>query len=316
MTSRSPALKTRVAIDRSRFGHLYPFKSHYQTIGKWRCHYLDEGQGAPVLMLHGNPTWSFYYRRLVQGLSPACRTIVPDHLGCGLSDRPNPREYGYRLADRVRDLAVLIDALNLQEPITLILHDWGGMIGCCYALRHPERIARLIIMNTAAFLPPAGKSLPLRLALLRRCPGLAEFLVLKANLFARAAAIMASHKGLTRDVQAGLLAPYNTPYNRMATLKFVQDIPINRRDPSYALVSHVDRNLATLASKPILLLWGRHDFVFDMEYFEQWRRRFPAAEYHLLPTAGHYVLEDEPEAVLAYVQDFLKKHSIADMNAL
>lgn len=301
-------------MDRSAFGRLYPFTSHYQTIGKWRCHYLDEGRGAPVLMLHGNPTWSFYYRRLVQGLSPGYRTIVPDHLGCGLSDRPHPREYGYRLADRVRDLAVLVDGLNLQEPMTLILHDWGGMIGCCYALRHPERIARLIIMNTAAFHPPGRKSLPLRLALLRRCPRLAEFLVLKANLFARAAAIMASHKGLTREVQAGLLAPYNTPYNRMATLKFVQDIPTNRRDPSYALVSHVDRNLAILASKPILLLWGRHDFVFDLEYFEQWRQRFPAAESHLLADAGHYVLEDEPEAVLAYVLDFLKRHAVNDMN--
>lgn len=309
-SAASPARTVADSLERPPFATLYPFASHYQQIGKWRYHYLDEGRGEPLIMLHGNPTWSFYYRSLVQGLAPKYRTIVPDHLGCGLSDRPSASEYGYRLADRVRDLAIFIDRLQLDQPLTLIVHDWGGMIGCAYAIEHPQRIARLVIMNTAAFLKPAGKALPLRLALLRGCRPMAGPLILYANLFAQAAALMASHRGLSRAVRTGLLAPYQTPSDRLAILKFVQDIPLRPTDPSYALAARVEQRLPVLTGKPMLLIWGQHDFVFDLDYLEQWQQRFPAAECHLLPAAGHYLLEDEPQQILGYIQDFLKKHPL------
>jgi haloalkane dehalogenase len=125
-----------------------------------RLHYLDEGHGPPVVMLHGNPTWSFYFRRLAVALQAAFRTIVPDQIGCGLSDKPDDTRYAYTLASRTDDLEALLDHLSIDRQITLILHDWGGMVGMTYAARHPERIARLVVMNTAAFHMPRAKRLP------------------------------------------------------------------------------------------------------------------------------------------------------------
>lgn len=292
-------------VDTPAFRRLYPFRSHYLRVGGFNCHYLDEGAGDPLLMLHGNPTWSFYYRSLVKGLSGVYRVVVPDHIGCGLSDKPGDGRYDYRLASRVSDLEALLDHLGLNGPLTLVLHDWGGMIGMAYAVAHPERIRRLVLLNTAAFLPPGGKRLPLRLRLIRNLTRLSPPLVLGLNLFARGALVMASRRGLAPDVRAGLIAPYNTWGNRIATLKFVQDIPLTPRDPSYALVASVSARLAALAAVPMLLLWGRQDFVFDDDYLAEWRRRFPAARVAVFERAGHYLLEDEPERVLERIRTFL-----------
>ena len=295
----------RTAIDITRFRHLYPFESHYLDINGLSYHYLDEGSGKPIVMLHGNPTWSFYFRELIRGLSGSYRTIAPDHIGCGLSEKPGTDRYDYRLQSRVDDLAALLDHLGLRRDITLVLHDWGGAIGMAYALRNPDRIARLILMNTAAFLPPDNKKLPLRLRLIRNIKLLAKPAVLGFNLFALAALFMASHKGLSAEVKAGLIAPYNCWDNRIATLKFVEDIPLSPDDPSYPIVKHVDDNLYKLSKVPLLILWGAHDFVFDQAYLQEWRQRLPHAEVHVFEEAGHYVLEDEPEQVVRLIEDFL-----------
>ena len=121
---------------------------------------------------------------------------------------------------------------------------------------------------------------------------------------------MASYRRLPRDVRKGLTAPYNSWHNRAATLKFVQDIPINEKDPSYHLVQHVDNNLYKLSKHPVLICWGAHDFVFDGDYLSEWQRRFPGAEVHTFSDAGHYVLEDVPEKVTSRVKDFLEKHPV------
>ncbi len=295
------------AFDMSGFAHLYPFESHFADINGLRCHYLDEGAGETVIMLHGNPTWSFYYRELIKKLSPRYRVICPDHIGCGLSDKPPVTDYGYRLENRVDDLENLLAQLGLTENLTLIVHDWGGFIGCSYALRHRENIKRMVITNTAAFLKPAGKPLPLRLWLLRYLTPLAVPAILGGNLFCRAALTMAPKKKLEPDVKKGLIAPYNSWSNRIATLKFVQDIAVKKSDPSYAAGQFLDENLHRLSGLPLLICWGRHDFVFDDTYFNEWRRRFPDAEYRVFEDAGHYLLEDEPEQVPALIADFLKK---------
>ena len=225
---------------------LYPFSSHFLEINGLRYHYLDEGRGNPVVMVHGNPTWSFYFRKLVQGLSLNYRVIVPDHIGCGLSDKPNENQYDFRLSSRIHDLEFLLDRLGLNEPITLVLHDWGGAIGLGYALRHQDRISRIILMNTAAFFPPKGKKLPLRLQMLKRFGAIARIAVLGGNLFSRAALVMAPRRVLDREVKKGLCAPYNSWNNRMATLKFVEDIPLVPSDPSYPLLQWLDHNLYRL----------------------------------------------------------------------
>jgi haloalkane dehalogenase len=294
-------------IDISGFRHLYPFESHYLDINGFQYHYVDEGSGEPVVMVHGNPTWSFYYRELIKALRERYRTIAPDHIGCGLSDKPSSSQYRYTLRSRIDDLEGLIERVTGPEKITLIVHDWGGMIGMAYALRHPEKIGRLIVLNTAAFLPPNGKRIPLRLHLIRNSGPLAAVAVIGFNLFAIGALYMASHQGLTGEVKRGLTAPYDSWRNRIATLKFVQDIPLTEKDPSYQIVKQADEELHILSELPIMICWGEHDFVFDTDYFAEWQRRFPAAEAHLFSDAGHYILEDVPHKIIPLVQDFLKR---------
>jgi haloalkane dehalogenase len=284
----------------------YPFKSNYLTIRGLRYHYLDEGRGEPLVMLHGNPTWSFYFRCLVQKFSATHRVIVPDHIGCGLSDKPGPGQYDFRLRSRIDDLNALLNHLVPDQPVTLIVHDWGGMIGLGWAIDHLERVRRLVIMNTAGFFPPGRKAIPWRLRLLRRPNPVMDWAVLHLNLFARAALYMAPRRPLPPEVKAGLIAPYDTPRNRLATLKFVQDIPLSPDDPSGPIVARVDGDLDRITARPVLLIWGRHDFVFDRDYFDEWRRRVPHAEVHWLDEAGHYLLEDAPEKISDLIDAFLK----------
>ncbi len=298
----------RKPIDIESFRHLYPFKSHYLDLDGLKYHYLDEGSGQPVVMVHGNPTWSFYFRDLIKALSGQYRVIAPDHIGCGLSDKPDSKSYDYRLKNRVDDLEGLLENLKIKEKITLVLHDWGGFIGMAYALRHPERIGRFVLLNTAAFLPPPGKPIPIILKLIRRLRLFAMLAVQGFNLFALGALYKNSHKGLSKDVKAGLIAPYNCWQNRIATLKFVQDIHLTENNPSYGVVKQVDNNLKTFLNVPVLICWGEHDFVFDSDYLAEWRRRFPAAETHCFSEAGHYVLEDVPEKIIPLTREFLQKH--------
>jgi len=295
-------------IDITPFRHLYPFISHFADVNGFSMHYVDEGRGEPLVMVHGNPTWSFFFRELIKGLSSRYRCIAPDHIGCGLSARPGASEYGFRLRNRADDLHAFIGTLGLEKKITLVLHDWGGMIGAAFAVCHPERIARLVVLNTAAFPKPKHKPLPWTLKLIRNLPLLAVPSVLGLNLFARGAAWTASTKGLTPDVRKGLLAPYNSWRNRLATLRFVQDIPLSAADPSYALVEQTGRRLERLAAKPMLICWGDRDFVFDHDYLAEWRRRFPLAEVRRFADAGHYVLEDVSDQILGTITEFLKRH--------
>jgi haloalkane dehalogenase len=273
--------------------------------GGLRLHYIDEGRGDPVVMVHGNPTWSFYFRRLVDALAPTHRVIVPDQIGCGLSDKPDDSRYEYTLASRVDDLEALLDHLGVKRDVTLVVHDWGGMIGFAHAVRHPERIARLVVMNTAAFHMPAAKSLPLALWLCRDTP-LGSWMVRGLNAFALGTAwIGCTRRSMPRDLREAYVAPYDTWENRIANLRFVQDIPLSPGDRAYDLVSSVERGLDSLGSIPMLIAWGMKDFVFDRPFLDEWVRRFPRATVRLFDRAGHYVLEDEPEEIIQAVRGFL-----------
>ena len=278
--------------------------------GGLRYHFLDEGQGEPVVMVHGNPSWSFYYRRLVEALSHSYRTIVPDHIGCGYSDKPGDAAYEYTLKSRVDDLEALLEHLGVDGGITLVLHDWGGMIGMTYATRHPERIARLVVLNTAAFHLPRGKAFPWPLWLCRDSP-LGAALVRGANLFARGTArIGCQHHPLSGDVRDAYIAPYDSWVHRIAIHRFVQDIPLRPGDRSFELVTEVQNRLDRLAEVPTLIGWGMKDFVFDHHFLAEWERRFPRAEVHRFPHAGHYVLEDEAETLVPLIASFLAAHPV------
>lgn len=303
-------MKPNSRIKTSGFSNLYPFTSHFLERDGLKYHFIDEGTGDPILMLHGNPTWSFYFRAIVKELSSQYRTIAPDHIGCGLSDKPDTNRYDYRLKSRVDDIEALLTFLGVRKKITFILHDWGGMIGMSYALRYPDSIERLVVMNTAAFLPPHGKRIPIRLKIIRNFKLFANVAVRGLNLFALSALFMASHKRLSREVKSGLLAPYNCWKNRVAILKFVQDIPMSEKDPSYKMLKETDEKLNQFKNLPMLICWGKRDFVFTTEYLDEWKRRFPNAEVHSFPDAGHYALEDIPDKIISLISDFLKRHPL------
>ncbi len=290
---------------------LYPFESHYfQVAGGLRCHYLDEGSGEPVVMVHGNPTWSFYYRNLVTALRGSHRVIVPDHIGCGFSDKPDDSRYEYTLRRRVEDFTALLDHLSLENDLTLVMHDWGGPIGMLYAVRHPQRIKRLILLNTAAFRLPPSKALPWALGLVRNTTA-GALLVRQFNAFSRGASwIACRQRRLSKEVRDAYCAPYDSWDNRIATLRFVQDIPLQPGDRSYELAIEVESKVSLFQHTPVLICWGMKDFVFDHHFLEVWQRILPAAEVHRFPRAGHYVLEDAGEEIVPLVQQFLAAHPL------
>ncbi len=274
--------------------------------GGLSLHYVDEGSGPPVVMIHGNPTWSFLFRKLIDDLTGSHRVVVPDHIGCGLSEKPDDSRYAYTLASRADDLEFLLDSLGLDRDLTLVMHDWGGAIGMTYAARHPDRVARLVVSNTAAFHKPAAKPFPIALAMCRDW-SLGAFLVRGLNAFCVGAArIGCKRRPMSRDVRAAYLAPYDSWAHRIAVLRFVQDIPLSPGDRSFGLVSWVEERLPSLAGVPMLVLWAMKDFVFHRHCLDEWVRRFPTAEVIRFPEAGHYLFEDEPEAVGLAVRTFLE----------
>jgi haloalkane dehalogenase len=279
---------------------LYPFESRFLRLGEHSLHYLDEGpRDAPaLLLLHGNPTWSFLWREAVARFRGRFRVVAPDHLGCGLSDKP--QLWSYRLADHVANLERLVGELGLRD-VTLGVHDWGGAIGMGFAGRQPERVSRLVITNSAAFV---GGRLPLRIAACR-VPVLGPLMVRGLNGFARAALQMATAKGLAPSVAGGLLAPYASWNERVAIQRFVEDIPTRPEHPSWPTLVAIEDGLARLRGKPTLLLWGERDWCFTPAFRDEWLRRFPAARVRSFPDAGHYVIEDAREAVLDEMQALL-----------
>jgi len=288
---------------------IYPFESRFFQQGGWAMHYLDEGAGDPVVMVHGNPTWSFFYRRLVLDLREDHRVIVPDHIGMGLSDKPEIGQHPFTLESRVDDLEALLEHLDADRDITLVVHDWGGMIGMAYASRHPGRIKRLVLLNTAAFHLPKSKPFPWQLILCRTPLG--GLLVRGLNAFCRGAAeFCVTRRPLSPEVEHGYMAPYDSWENRAAVLRFVQDIPLRPGDPGYDLVSEVERGLDRFRKTPTLICWGERDFVFDRHFLEEWKRRLPEAKVRSFADCGHYILEDAGDEVLESIRGFIAAHPL------
>ena len=290
--------------------HLYHFTPHYFEIDGRRCHYLDEGEGDPIIMLHGNPSWSFMYRDLIGPLQRSHRVIVPDHIGCGLSDKPSDEQYSYRLEQRVTDLEALLEEIGADRDITLVMHDWGGPIGMGYASRHPARVARFVIFNTTAFLLPAGKQLHWTLRFCRNS-SIAAFLIRRFNLFAWCAGRVGFRaRALPGEVRRAYRGPYDSWENRIAILRFVQDIPLTGEDASYEVLRRTQESLPEFRETPMLICWGENDFVFDADFLDEWTRRFPQAEVHQFSEAGHYVLEDMCQSIIPLVRSFVASNPV------
>ena len=289
------------------FSTEYPFEGKLFDLDGLRYHYLDEGprDGEVLLFVHGNPTWSFYWRHAIRALSDRYRCIAVDHIGCGLSDKP--ARYPYQLAQHVQNLERLALALDLRR-ITLVVHDWGGPIGLGFATRHADRIARLIVLNTSAF---TGGRAPWRIRVCRT-PALGALAVRGLNAFAVAATVMALERRerMTPAVRRGYLAPYDSFAHRIATLRFVQDIPLSPSHPSYAELERIENALPIFSATPTCLIWGAMDWCFTPAHLERFRALWPKAEVHVDEGAGHYVLEDARERALRWIERFLNRNPL------
>ncbi len=264
--------------------------------------YVDEGprSDSAVLMVHGNPTWSYYYRHLVAALRDTRRCVVPDHIGMGLSEKPE--DYDYTLATRINDLEALVGSLG-RKSIDLVVHDRGGAIGLGFAGRNARLVRRMVILNTAAF---PSERIPGRIAVCKARP-LGPWLVRGLNGFAWPATWMAmGRRSLSADEKRGYLLPYDSWANRVAVSGFVQDIPMSPRHPTWATLAAVAAGIEQFGDRPALIVWGGRDFCFDDSFLAEWKRRLPAAAVHRLADAGHYVLDDAREDVVPRVATFLR----------
>ena len=274
--------------------------------------YLDEGprDGEVVVMLHGNPSWSYYWRNLVSGLSDKYRCIVPDHIGMGFSDKPEDSTYEYTLQSRVDDVSALLRHLGITGPVTLAVHDWGGMIGFGWALSHAQQVKRLVITNTAAFPLPAAKKMPWQLSL-GRDSQFGAFIIRAFNAFSSGASYQGVETKMPADVRRAYVSPYNTWANRISTLRFMQDIPLQPGDKAWPLVAEAGRRLPEFADRPAFIGWGLQDFVFDKHFLADFRAALPNAEVTAFEDAGHYVLEDKQAILVPAIRKFLDANPLS-----
>jgi cis-3-alkyl-4-acyloxetan-2-one decarboxylase len=284
----------------------HPSTPRSVEIGGHRMAYVDEGSGPPVLLVHGNPTWSFYWRRLLATLPAAgLRAIAPDHVGMGRSDKPGPADYPHTLRRRVDDLSAFVDSLELDEPISLVVHDWGGPIALSWAVENLERLDRLVLLNTAAFPLPAGHRIPWTLQA-ARLPVVGDVAVRGLGAFSRGALVLGTGRHwLPSEARRGLLAPYDRPAHRVAVHAFVRDIPTGPADPAHPVLVRLAERLPALDALPIQVWWGMRDPVFDARILAELEARLPHADVHRLPDAGHYVLEDAADEIVPAATEFL-----------
>jgi haloalkane dehalogenase len=282
------------------FGGTFPFEGKFSEANGVRLHYVDEGprDAQPLLLLHGNGTWAYLYRRAISELSGrGLRCIAPDHMGFGRSEKP-PQLGRYTLRSHVDNLLALLDQLELSDVI-LVAHDWGGPIGLGAMLERRERLAGAVLMNTWAwelpsYLPPFLREF--------RTDGLGEILALAGNLFVESIPGGMARRDPEPQMMEAYRAPFPDYWSRVGTLAFQRDIPLTERDRSAATMSDLHRRLPEL-EVPVVLLWGMRDRVFQPVFLAQWKELLPQARAIELEDAAHYVPEDRPDALVDAVAE-------------
>lgn len=278
---------------------LYPFDGHAWQSSEGRLHYVDEGDGHPVVMLHGNPTWSFFYRDLILALRPDCRCLALDHLGCGLSDKPQNAEY--TLAGHIRRTVEWLEQLKLDQ-FHLVVHDWGGAIGFGVARELADRVSGISILNTAAFRFP---TIPMRIGVCR-VPLMGTLAVRGGNAFVKGATRMTTVNPLSEAVRDGYLFPYQTWADRVAIDAFVKDIPLSKSHRSWKTLLSIEESLSMWATRPVQILWGMRDWCFHEPILREWTQWLPDAEIHRFDEAGHFLLEDAGEQIFPLIKRALQ----------
>jgi len=275
----------------------YPFAPHWLDHDGLRMHYLDEGAGDPVLLLHGEPTWSYLWRKVAPAVVAAGRrAVAPDLLGFGRSDKPtDPGWYSY---DRhVESVAQLVAELDLRR-LTLVVHDWGGPIGLRLAVEQPERVDRLVICDTGVVGGRRMSDTWLRFRDAVRSVGGALDI---GRLVAAG-----TTRGLADDVRAAYDAPFPTPESKAGAIAFPELVPAEEDHPSAAAMIRV-RDALRSWEKPALIVWGADDAVLPPSVGERFLELLPGAtRLELVENASHFLQEDAPADVAAHVAGFLR----------
>lgn len=275
----------------------YPFGPHSFQVEQRTMHYVDEGRGEPVVFVHGTPTWSFLWRRMILALRDEYRCIAPDHLGFGLSDKPETADY--TPAAHAQRLEELIEHLGLRD-ITLVVHDFGGPIGLSYAVRHPENVKRVVVMNSWLW-SNAGNRAVEGASWVLRSP-LGRFMYRRLNLSPQVLlkTAFADKTKLTPAMHRHYLAPFPSPATRAAPWILAREL-----SGSNDWYRGLWEARAALADIPALVLWGMKDPLFPLTHLERWRSALPHARVERLERAGHFVQEEAPEKVIAAIRSFL-----------
>ncbi len=296
-------VKSSVWIDREE----YPFESHYyQKARGGRMHYVDVGRGQPIVMVHGNPTWSFAYRHLIKQLSGEYRCIAPDHLGFGLSDKL--KKFSYKPADHADNLESLIRELNLKN-IILMVHDYGGPIGLNYAINNPHNISRLVVMNTWMWSLKGDPTLEKANTFLNKKVG--AWLYEKMNFQTRFMLKQAVEdtNNLPKNIQAQYINALPTPDSRKGNLTAAREL-IGSSDWFESLW----RSREAIQDIPTLLLWGMQDPFIHLDSLDRWHNLFNRQRMVRLAGAGHLLMEDQKYDLHTFVRNFLQDNEVEGLS--
>ncbi len=282
-------------IDRSE----YPFRSHFIDLDAGRMHYIDEGNGPVVLLLHGNPTWSFMYRRIIKVLSKDHRCVAPDYIGFGLSEKPE--DFSYLPSDHARIIQTFIKRLDLRD-LTIVGHDWGGPIGISYAVKEPANVRALVMMNTWMW-PVEDDPHFTRFSRIVGGPA-GRFLTMRFNLFARVVMKMGFYDKtrLPAEIHKHYLKPFKKPSERKGMWMFPREVTGSTR-----WLDELWRNRESIRDKPTLLIWGEKDPAFRIKELEVWQSFLTRCKTVRLPCTGHYVAEERGDEVGTAIENFLRE---------
>ncbi|MBI2890169.1 MAG: alpha/beta fold hydrolase [Nitrospirae bacterium] len=298
--------------DRPKLYDNYDFRPNAIAVDGHQIHYVDEGTGEIILMLHGNPTWAYLYRHLIHALSGEYRCVAPDHLGFGFSDKPYRADYSMRA--HIMRLTQFVRKLALKD-VTLVGQDWGGIIGLGWAVREKVTVKRLVVLNTAGFAPPNPgeilrmKPFPWGLLLLPllRTPVAGELFVQGLNGFVRYLLPKGFHhrERLSKEVMEGYLDPYPTWASRRAHLESVRQIPVLPSHPTWQLLEEIGAELMGW-EVPAQIIWGMRDPVFGPWFLEEFERRLPNHAPSLrIEDAGHFLQDDTPDVISNKIREFM-----------
>lgn len=287
--------KRRFAIDSDE----YPFRDHWLEIDGARMHYIDEGIGTPVLLLHGNPTWSYLYRNIVKALSKEMRLIAPDYFGFGFSD--HPLRFSYTPAQHAECVSALINHLGLTN-IILVCQDWGGPIGLSIAAERPGDFAGLVILNTWCWPPTFDAKI---FSFIMGSDLIGRYVTIKRNFFVEK--IIPGGIFHKENITSALLKAYSDPFPTEASRVPVWIFPREIRRSAMWL-AQVEAKLPVLRDKPIEMVWAMKDVAFGKKkILDRWRRIFANAEVEERDDAAHYLQEDRPDRIIAAIRKVLAK---------